>query len=142
MSSSSTLTYEAVIETNRAGLGQSTVIGLGDDMIIGTGFIDIFKKFMDDDETKAVVMVGGQSWPYEDEGIEFYAALSKKKPLFGFIAGNEVPIKYNLGYASDIMTNGVVTPQDKRQRMIDAGIIVVDNINFLHKELANMFGKK
>lgn len=142
VSSSSTLTYEAVIETNRAGLGQSTVIGLGDDMIIGTGFIDIFKKFMDDDETKAVVMVGGQSWPYEDEGIEFYAALSKKKPLFGFIAGNEVPIKYNLGYASDIMTNGVVTSQDKRQRMIDAGIIVVDNINFLHKELANMFGKK
>lgn len=141
ISSSSTLTYEAVIETNRAKLGQSTVIGLGDDMIIGTGFIDIIKQFMEDDETKAVIMLGGQSWPYEKAGIEYYAALSHKKPLLSFVAGDVVPIKYNLGYASDILTNGNISPQEKKQQMADAGIIVVDNINYLHTELNRLFGK-
>lgn len=142
VSSSSTLTYEAVVETNRSGLGQSTVIGLGDDMIIGTGFVDVFKHFMNDDETKAVIMLGGQSWPYEAEGIEYYAALAKKKPLIGFVAGDVVPFKYNLGYACDIMTNGSISPQDKKLLMKEAGIIVVDNINHLHSELNNIFGKK
>ena len=142
VSSSSTLTYEAVVETNRSGLGQSTVIGLGDDMIIGTGFVDTFKHFMEDDETKAVIMLGGQSWPYEAEGIEFYAALAKKKPLIGFVAGDVVPFKYNLGYACDIMTNGSISPKDKKSLMENAGIIVVDNINHLHSELNNLFGKK
>lgn len=142
VSSSSTLTYEGVIETNRAKLGQSTVIGLGDDMIIGAGFIDILNKFMEDDETKAIVMLGGQSWPYEAAGIEYYAALSRKKPLIGFVADHIEPFKYSLGYASDIMANRSISPQEKRQFMLDAGMIVIDNINHLHLELNNLFGQK
>ena len=142
VSSSSTLTYEAVIETNRAGLGQSTVIGLGDDMIIGAGFIDILNKFMQDDETKAIVMLGGQSWPYESAGIEYYGALSKKKPLIGFVADHIEPFKYSLGYAGDIMSNRNISPEKKRQFMLDSGMIVIDNINHLHNELINLFGKK
>ena len=142
VSSSSTLTYEAVIETNRAKLGQSTVVGLGDDMIVGTGFVDILQQFMDDDETKAVVMLGGQSWPIEEAGIEFYKMLAKKKPLIGFVANHIEPFKYDLGYASDVMTNGSITPQEKRNFMLSAGMIVVDNINHLHNELINLLGKK
>ena len=139
VSSSSTLTYEAVIETNRAGLGQSTVIGLGDDMIMGAGFIDILNKFMEDDETKAIVMLGGQSWPYEAASIEYYGALSRKKPLIGFIADHIEPFKYSLGYAGDIMSNRNVSPQEKRKFMLDSGMIVIDNINQLHNKLEHLF---
>jgi len=142
MSSSSTLTYEAVIETNRAGLGQSTVVGLGDDMIMGAGFIDILNKFMEDDETKVIVMLGGQSWPYEAAAIEYYGALSKKKPLIGFVADHIEPFKYSLGYAGDIMANRNINPQEKRQFMLDSGMIVIDNINQLHNELTDLLGKK
>ncbi len=142
MSSSSTLTYEAVIETNLAGLGQSTVVGLGDDIITGSSFIDIFEQFMEDDETKAVVMLGGQSWPHEAEIIDYYATLSQKKPLISFITNNFEPFRYNLGYAGDIMTNGVITPKQKRELMIETGIITIDNINHLHNELQNLFVKK
>jgi len=142
MSSSSTLTYEGVVEANRAGLGQSTVVGLGDDMIMGAGFIDILNKFMEDEETKAIVMLGGQSWPYEAAAIEYYGALSRKKPLIGFVADHIEPFKYSLGYAGDIMANRNISPKEKRRFMLDSGMIVIDNINQLHEELNNLFGKK
>ena len=111
-------------------------------MIMGDGFINIFNKFMEDDETKAIVMLGGQSWPYEAASIEYYGALSKKKPLIGFVADHIEPFKYNLGYASDIMANRSINPEEKRRFMLDAGMIVIDNINHLHNELENLFGKK
>lgn len=75
ISRSSTLTYEAVLETNAAGLGQSTVIGLGDDMIIGSDFREMLERFMHDDETKAVVLIGKADNAYELLAAEYYWGL-------------------------------------------------------------------
>ena len=116
VSRSSTLTYEAVLETNRAGMGQSTVIGLGDDMLIGIDFIDAIERFNKDDETKAIV----------------------KKPMIAFVAGNAIPFGHKMGYAGDIITNGYVSVQDKKDALSDAGVIVVDKINDIHKELQKL----
>lgn len=141
VSRSSTLTYEAVIETNRAGLGQSTVIGLGDDMLIGIDFVDVLEKFMFDDKTDAVVMIGQLGGIFEEVGAKYYKNLNLKykKPVIGFVAGNAVPFGHKMGYAGDIITKGHVTAQDKKDAMNDAGMIVVNNINSIHHELQKLF---
>lgn len=141
VSRSSTLTYEAVIETNRAGLGQSTVIGLGDDMLIGIDFVDVLEKFMFDDKTDAVVMIGQLGGIFEEVGAKYYKNLNLKykKPVIGFVAGNAVPFGHKMGYAGDIITKGHVTAQDKKDAMNDAGMIVVNNINSIHLELQKLF---
>lgn len=138
VSRSSTLTYEAVIEINRAGLGQSTVVGLGDDMVIGSDFVDIIKEFMEDDDTKAIVAIGTLGGRFEEKLAEYYAGLEQKKPIIGFVAGNNSAYRYNIGYAGDIITRGHITAQDKKDTMNEAGIITIDHINMLHKELLNI----
>lgn len=138
VSRSSTLTYEAVLEINRAGMGQSTVIGLGDDIVIGTGFTEIVSDFMKDDKTDAIVVIGTLGGRFEEQLAEYYQKLAKKKPMISFVAGNGYSYRYNIGYAGDIITNGHVTAQDKKDVMIEAGIINVDHINLLHKELLNI----
>lgn len=135
VSRSSTLTYEAVLETTRAGQGQSTVIGLGDDMLIGIDFEETLERFHQDKETDAIVMIGQLGGTFEEAGAAYYKTLKNKKPVIGFVAGNAVPFGHKMGYAGDIITNGHITVQDKIQAMQDAGMIVVDNINDIHKEL-------
>ncbi|MBR3676288.1 MAG: succinate--CoA ligase subunit alpha [Alphaproteobacteria bacterium] len=138
ISRSSTLTYEAVLQTNKAELGQSTVIGLGDDMIIGTDFRELIKKFMDDDETSAVVLVGKADNMYEQLAAEYYASLTNKKPIVAFVAGEALPFGHTMGYAVDIITHGRVTVSDKKRIMREAGIIVVDRMNQVHESLLNL----
>jgi len=135
VSRSSTLTYEAVLETTRAKAGQSTVIGLGDDMIIGMDFVDTLKAFHEDKETHAIIMIGQMGGLFEEEGAAFYRQLSAKKPVIGFVAGNTISGGHKMGYIGDLMTHGDIKVQDKVKAMRDAGIIVVDNINDIHKEL-------
>ncbi len=141
ISRSSTLTYEAVIEVNRAGLGQSTVIGLGDDILIGMDFVETLERFMADENTDAVVMIGQLSGTFEEVGAGYYKNLSDKhkKPVIGFVAGNAVPFGHKMGYAGDIITKGHVTAQDKMDAMTDAGMIVVNNINSIHNELQKLY---
>jgi len=138
VSRSSTLTYEAVLETNRVSAGQSTVIGLGDDMLIGIDFVDVIKAFHDDDKTSAIVMIGQMGGIFEELGAEYYASLSNKKPIIGFVAGNTIPAGHKMGYAGELITNGNITVNDKIAAMRAAGIIVVDNINDIHKELSKV----
>lgn len=138
VSRSSTLTYEAVLETTRAGHGQSTVVGLGDDMIVGTDFVEIIRMFHEDDNTKAIVMIGQQGSLYEEEGAQYYASLKNKKPIIGYIAGSTLVMKDKMGYAGDIITGGKLTVQNKKEAMKNAGIEVVDNINQIHKVLQNL----
>ncbi|MBP5353474.1 MAG: succinate--CoA ligase subunit alpha [Alphaproteobacteria bacterium] len=138
VSRSSTLTYEAVLETNRAGFGQSTVVGLGDDMIIGSDFTDMLSRFMDDDETKAIVMLGKADNSYEQMAAAYYKGLARKKPVIAFIAGASLPFGYNMGYAFDIITHGHVTVNDKKEIMKDAGIIVVDRMSQIHEVLQSL----
>jgi len=138
ISRSSTLTYEAVLQTNAANLGQTTVIGLGDDMIIGTDFRELIGRFMDDDETEAVVLVGKADNMYEQLAAEYYAGLDRKKPIVAFVAGEALPFGHTMGYAVDIMTHGRVTVSDKKIIMREAGIIVVDRMNQVHEALLNL----
>lgn len=139
ISRSSTLTYEAVLETCRAGQGQSTVVGLGDDMIIGMDFVETLKLFHEDEDTKAIVLIGQMGSQFEELGAEWYASCPNKKPVIGFVAGNDLTFSRHVGYAGDIITRGRITVEGKRRSMSDSGMIVVDNINRIHEELNALF---
>lgn len=138
ISRSSTLTYEAVIETSKSGLGQSTVIGLGDDMIVGTDYRGIIKRFMEDADTKALLLVGKTDSLYEQTAAEYYRELKNKKPIIAFIAGEAMPFNHLMGYAGDIITRGRITVQDKKKMLQNAGMIVVDSINEIHTTLKEL----
>ena len=139
VSRSSTLTYEAVLETKRAGQGQSTVIGLGDDLLIGIDFVEAIERFHADEETRAIVLIGQLGGTFEEVAAKYYKELTCKKPIIAFVAGNAVPFGHKMGYAGDIITNGHISAQDKKDAMEDAGITVVDKINDIHIELAKLF---
>lgn len=138
VSRSSTLTYEAVLEVQRAEGGQSTVIGLGDDVLIGIDFIDAIQEFHNDPKTDAVVMIGQLGGAFEEAAASWYKGLKNKKPVIAFIAGNAIPFGHKMGYAGDVITNGYISVQDKKDALSDAGIIVVDHINDIHIELAKL----
>ncbi|MBP5215835.1 MAG: succinate--CoA ligase subunit alpha [Alphaproteobacteria bacterium] len=138
ISLASTLTYEAVLETNEAECGQSTVIGLGDDMIVGTDYRPLLDAFEEDEETKAVVLIGNADGSYEQLVAEYYAQKQNKKPLIAYVAGASLSAELNIGYASDIITHGRVTVADKKKIMKDAGIIVADSMNQIHQILKEM----
>ena len=138
VSRSSTLTYEAVLSIDRAGLGQSTVVGLGDDILIGVDFIDVISAFNHDDETKAIVMIGQLSGPFEEAAAEWYKRQHNKKPVIAFVAGDAMPFDHNMGYAGDILTNGYVSVQDKKDALADAGMIVVNSVSDITKALVSL----
>lgn len=138
ISRSSTLTYEAVLETERAGFGQSTVVGLGDDMIVGTGFVEIMKLFQEDPQTKAMVILGKLGGTYEEEAAAYYASLQNPKPVISYIAGSLAAFNDKMGYAGDVVTHGRITAEDKKNAMRAAGMIVVDHINEIHLSLQNL----
>ena len=87
VSRSSTLTYEAVLETKRAGQGQSTVIGLGDDMLIGIDFVEAIERFHADEETRAIVLIGQLGGTFEEVAAKYYKELTCKKPIIAFCCG-------------------------------------------------------
>ena len=138
VSRSSALTYEAVLETARVGEGLSTVVGLGDDMLIGMDFVDILQRFEDDPETKAVIMLGQLGGTFEEVAAAWYKGRPNRKPIISFVAGNAIPFGHKMGYAGDIITRGHVSAQDKKDVLSDAGMIVVDNINDIHLRLAEL----
>ena len=137
VSRSSTLTYEAILETNRAGLGQSTVIGIGDDMIAGCHFDEILNMFHKDDETKAVILIGDLGGVYEEQAAVYYGSIKNKKPLIVYITGFE-NFADDMGYASDIITHGKVTVEDKKRIFKDVGALVIESIDDLHQILAKI----
>ncbi len=138
ISRSSTLTYEAVLETQRAGGGQSTVVGLGDDVLIGVDFIDVLQEFHRDPNTDVIVMIGQLGGAFEEVAADWYKYIENKKPVVAYIAGNAIPFGHKMGYAGDVITNGYISVQDKKDALSDAGIIVVDHINDIHIELAKL----
>ncbi|MBR2273823.1 MAG: succinate--CoA ligase subunit alpha [Alphaproteobacteria bacterium] len=138
ISRSSTLTYETVLEINRAGFGESTIVGLGDDFIIGTGFIDIIKEFNNDKQTKAIVTIGGYGGNYEIEMAHAYKNMSKKKPVIALMVDDQAYMDNNVGLASDIICRGITTAAEKKQLLESAGIIVVDNLLSLIEELSRL----
>lgn len=138
VSRSSTLTYEAVLEVNNAGLGQSAVVGLGDDQVIGLNFVDALKLFHQDKNTSAIVMIGEMGGSFEEEGADWYKNYSPKKPIICYIAGDDTTFSKTMGYANDIITQGHTTLKQKKEKLRKSGIVVVDKINQIHQELKRL----
>ncbi len=127
VSRSGTLTYEAVYQTGKVGLGQSTCIGIGGDPVNGTNFIDCIEMFMKDPETEAIVMIGEIGGTAEIEACEFYKSLKNKKPIAGFIAGATAPPGKRMGHAGALISGADDTAPAKMEAMRSAGFVVSES---------------
>ncbi len=126
ISRSGTLTYEAVDQVTKAGLGQSTCIGIGGDPIVGTTTLDAVKLMMDDPETTAIVVIGEIGGNMENEAAEWIRD-NGKKPVIGFIAGQTAPKGRRMGHAGAIIGGKNDTAGAKMELMKQCGIHVVES---------------
>lgn len=139
VSKSGTLTYEAVDQISKAGMGQSTAIGIGGDPIIGTSTLDAVKLFMEDPDTDGIVIIGEIGGNMEAEAAEWVKDHGNK-PVVGFIAGETAPKGKRMGHAGAIIGGKNDTAQAKKEIMRACGIHVVDSPAHIGAKMAELLG--
>jgi len=127
ISKSGTLTYEAIDQLVKNGLGQTTAIGIGGDPIIGTDMISALEQFQNDPDTEGIVMIGEIGGQMENEAAQ-WAKQNITKPIVGFIAGQTAPPGRRMGHAGAIISGGDETAEAKNRILAECGINVAKSV--------------
>lgn len=138
VSRSGTLTYEIASHITKAEFGESTVIGIGGDPIIGTNFIDCLELFQQDQQTEAIVIIGEIGGTDEEKAADFITK-NITKPVFGFIAGQTAPANKRMGHAGAIIAYGKGTAKEKIEAFDKAGITVIFEPKEISQKLKTIF---
>lgn len=139
VSRSGTLTYEAVHQVSRLGLGQTTAVGIGGDPVIGTDFVDALRLFEADPETEGVVLIGEIGGAAEEEAAEFVRS-EMTKPVAGYVAGASAPPGKRMGHAGAIVSGGKGTAAAKIEAMAAAGIAIAETPSDIGEAMLRALG--